>query len=172
MKRPGLYMYLLIVFGLFSCGQKNNSANNTKSKMRLTFELIPEDLDRSLYYIEWKDTLGQAEGYQRNNLLKRPKEVWCIITNDSKDTLGCYKGLSTAQTFTGFQSKDTIVILNFMIGLNYFTDKFETGQSIVEYANAAQEYSIINKLPIIFEPIKINLKSDLRKKYDIELKEK
>lgn len=143
----------------------------SKSRMQISFDVVPEDYERNLYSVEWKDTLGQAEGYQGAKILKRPKEVWCVITNDHKDTLGYYKGLSTAQTFTGFQSKDTIVTLNFMIGLNFFTDKFDNGQSMADYEKAARNYSKDNKLPIVFEPIQLNLKTDLRKKYDIELKE-
>ncbi|GAA4374888.1 hypothetical protein GCM10023186_06930 [Hymenobacter koreensis] len=140
--------------------------------MKILFEVIPEDYERNLYSVEWKDTLGQSEGYQKSNLIKRPKEVWCVITNDRKDTLGYYQGLSTAQTFASFQSKDTIVTLNFMTGLNFFTDKFANEQSMVDYEKTARDYSMDNKLPIHFEPIQINLKSDLRKKIDIELKEK
>ena len=140
--------------------------------MKISFAVIPEDYDSNLYSVEWTDTLGQAEGYQGSKLTKRPKEVWCVITNDRKDTLGYYQGLSTAQTFAEFQSKDTIVTLNFMIGLNFFTDKFDSGKSMEDYEKAAHEYSKDNKLPIFFEPIQINLKTDLRKKYDIELKEK
>lgn len=169
--RPKFYISLLIVLGLFSCGQKTNSTDMSKSRMQISFDVVPEDYERNLYSVEWKDTLGQAEGYQGAKILKRPKEVWCVITNDHKDTLGYYKGLSTAQTFTGFQSKDTIVTLNFMIGLNFFTDKFDNGQSMADYEKAARNYSKDNKLPIVFEPIQLNLKTDLRKKYDIELKE-
>jgi hypothetical protein len=170
--RPQFFISLLIVLGLFSCRQKSNSTDNSKSRMKISFDIIPEDYERNLYSVEWKDTLGQAEGYKGNKLIKRPKEVWCVITNDRKDTLGYYQGLSTAQTFAGFQSKDTIVTLNFMIGLNFFTDKFDSGKSIADYEKAAHDYSKDNKLPIVFEPIQINLKTDLRKKYDIELKEK
>lgn len=155
-----------MVSGLVSCEQKSNPADNAKSSMRLSFEIIPEDFERNLYYVEWKDTLGQSEGYQGDKFIKRPKEVWCVITNGIKDTLGYYRGLSTARTFAGFQSKDTIVTLNFMIGLNFFTDKFENAQSLADYESNNQ------KLPMIFEPIQINLKTDLRKKYDIELIEK
>jgi hypothetical protein len=146
--------------------------DKSNSPMRISFDILPEDYERNLYTVEWTDTLGQAEGYQGRKLLKRPKEVWCVITNDRKDTLGYYRGLSTAQTFAGFQSKDTIVTLNFMIGLNFFTDKFDSGKSMADYEKAAYDYSQDNKLPIVFEPIQINLKSDLRKKFDIELKGK
>ena len=170
--RPQFFISLLMFLGLFSCRQKNNLTGNSNSTMRISFDVIPEDYERNLYTVEWADTLGQAEGYQGRKLIKRPKEVWCVITNNSKDTLGYYQGLSTAQTFAGFQSKDTIVTLNFMIGLNFFTDKFDSGKSMADYEKAAHDYSRANKLPIVFEPIQINLKTDLRKKYDIELKGK
>jgi hypothetical protein len=170
--RLRFFIPLLMFLELFSCRQKNNFTDNLNSTMRISFYVIPEDYDRDLYSVEWTDTLGYAEGYEGSKLIKRPKEVWCVITNDSKDTLGYYKGLSTAQTFAGFQSKDTIVTLNFMIGLNFFTDKFDNGQSMADYEKVARNYSKNNKLPIIFEPIQINLKTDLRKKYDIELKRK
>ena len=163
---------MIIVFGLFSCGQKSSSTEETQSKMKLSFEVIPEDFERNLFYIEWNDTLGLFEGYQGDKLLKRPKEVWCIIVNNSKDTLGYYRGLSTPQTFAGFQSTDTIVTLKFMIGLNFFSDKFESAKTKEGYEKAARVYSNNNKLPVVFEPIQINLKTDLRKKYNIELKEK
>ena len=163
---------LLMFLGLFSCRQKNNVTEIPNSIMRISFDIIPEDYERNLYSVEWKDTLGQADGYRGRKLINRPKEVWCVITNNRKDTLGYYLGLSTAQTFAEFQSKDTIVILNFMIGLNFFTDKFDNGKSMPDYEKAAHDYSQDNKLPIVFEPIQINLKSDLRKKFDIELKGK
>ena len=139
--------------------------------MKLAFEIIPEDFERNIYTVEWRDTLGQSEGYQGDKLIKRPKEVWCIVTNDNNDTLGYYRGLSTAQTYTEFQSKDTIVTLNFMIGLNFFTDKFENGQNMADYEKTAWDYSKTNKLPIVFETVRVNLKTELRKKFDIVLKE-
>jgi len=43
---------------------------------------------------------------------------------------------------------------------------------MADFERAAHEYSKENKLPIVFEPIRINLKTDLRKKYNIELKQK
>ena len=170
--RPQFYILVFIVFGLASCGQKSNSTDNTKLKMKLNFEIIPEDFERNLFYVKWNDTLGLAEGYQSHKLIKRSKEVWCVITNNSKDTLGYYKGLSTAQTFSFFQSKDTIVTLNFLIGLNFFSDKFESFKNLEDYEKAVRNFSIDNKLPVVFEPIQINLKTGLRKKYDIEFKEK
>lgn len=140
--------------------------------MRLTFEVIPEDYERHVYVVDWKDTLGLSEGYQGKSFVKRPKEVWCVITNTENDTLGYYKGLSTAWTFSGFQSNDTIIYLNFMIGLNIFTDKFESAKSKEAYEKMIRAYSEKNRLPLIFEPVRINLMTDLRKKYDLELMEK
>ena len=172
MIRQQLYISLLIVLGLVNCGQKRNSTDNPASRLKLTFEVIPEDYEKHFYSIEWKDTLGQSEGYIGNKWFTRPKEIWCIITNHQNDTLGYYRGLSTAQTFAYFQSTDTLVTLNFMIGLNFFSDKFGSGENMVEFEKNAKQYSKENRLPIVFEPIQLNLKTDLRKKYYIELKEK
>jgi hypothetical protein len=159
-----LYIILILPFLLLGCGKTNNLTDKIKSKMKLTFEVIPEDYERNLSYIEWNDTLGQNEGYG-GKWIKRPKEIWCVITNVKKDTLGYYRGLSTAQTFADFQSKDTLVTLNFMAGLNFFSDKFENEKEAIDYSKK-------NNLPIVYEPIQINIKTDLRKKFEIELNEK
>ena len=58
-----------------------------------------------------------------------------------------------------------------MVGLNFFTDKFENFQKREDYESAAREYSKKSELPVVFTPIKLNLNTDLRKKYNIELSE-
>lgn len=156
---------LLLFLLLFGCGQTKSSNDNTKLKMKLTYEVISEDYDRNLYYVEWNDTLGQSEGYLPDNFHKRPKVICCFITNKNGDTLSHNQGLSTAQPFVYFQTTDTIVTLNFITCLNVFSDKFETD------SNAARAYWEANKIPIEFEPIKIKT-TDLRKKFEIVLKEK
>ncbi len=163
--RPYFDIVLLFILLLSNCDQAKQSPNKPKIKIRLTYEVIPEDYNRNLYYIEWQDTLGKSEGYLPNKIYKRPKEVWCVVTNKKNDTLGYYKGLSTAQTLAYFQTTDTIVILNFMAGLNMFSDKFDNDKKGKEYWEA-------NRLPIEFEPIDFNVKTNLLKKFEIELKEK
>ena len=162
----------LFILGFLSCGQKTKPVNNSKSRLKLSFEVIPEDYEKHFYSVEWKDTLGQSEGYKGNKWFTRPKEIWCVVTNYKNDTLGYYTGLSTAQTSAWFQTTDTLVTLNFMVGLNFFSDKFGSGKDMLEFENNARKYSKDNKLPIVFEPIQLNLKTDLQKNYDIELKEK
>lgn len=130
--------------------------------MKLAFEVIPEDYDRNLYYVNWQDTVGESEGYLPAKMLKRPKEIWCVITNKNNDTLGHYTGRSMAQTTAYFQTTDTVVILNFMIGLNMFSDKLDDEKTGREYWEA-------NKTPIEFKPIHFNMKSDQRKKFELEL---
>lgn len=164
------YIALSIMLVLISCGQQNNTEKKSRSTLRLTFEVIPEGT--ASYSIQWKDTLGQAEGYTGSKWLTRPKEIWCVITNLRDDTLGYYKGLSTAQSFTYFDSTDSLVQLNFMVGLNFFSDKFGSGEDMTAFIINARQYAEDNRLPIVFEPILLNLKTDLRKKYDIVLKEK
>ena len=168
--RPNIDINIIISLFFFSCRQTDRSIEKVKTK--LTYEVFPEDYERKLYTVQWKDTLGQKEGYEDDKWLKRPKEIWCIVTNNKNDTLGYYMGLSTAQDFLTFESSDTIVALNFMIGLNFFSDKFGSGKDMSEFENNARQYSKDNRLPITFEPIVLNLKADSRKKYDIELTEK
>ena len=156
---------LILVLTLFGCKQSKTSTEKPPEKMRITFQVIPEDHDRSLYYVEWKDTLGQSEGYLPGNILKRPREIWCIVTNPNNDTLGHYTGLSTAQTFSYFQSTDQVITLNFKIGMNIFSDKFDPTVTVSEFQT---KYL----LPVEFEPVNVNLKTDLGKKFNIELKEK
>lgn len=170
MKR--LFYILLIVLGLASCRQKSNSTDNSKTKLKLTFEVIPEDYEKHFYSITWQDTLGLSEGYIDHKWFSRPKEIWCVIVNQQNDTLGYYTGLSTAQSFAYFESTDTLVTLNFMVGLNFFSDKFGSGNDMAAFENNARQYSKENRLPISFEPIILNLKTDLQKKNDIELIEK
>lgn len=167
---PNVCINIVILLFFFSCRETDHSVEKVKTK--LTYEVFSEDYERKLYTVQWKDTLGQMEGYVDDKWLKRPKEIWCIVTNNKNDTLDYYMGLSTAQDFLTFESSDTIVTFNFMIGLNFFSDKFGSGKDMTEFENNARQYSKNNKLPIKFEPFTFNLKTNLRKKIDIELKEK
>ena len=163
--RPRFNKGLIFILLLFGCGQTNKSFDKTKVKIKLVYEVIPEDYDRKLYSISWQDTLGKSEGYLPKKILRRPKEIWCFVTNKKMDTLGYYKGLSTAQTFAYFQTTDTIVILNFKAGLNIFSDKFDNDKE-------GKKHWDTNKTSAEFEPIDFNIKTGLRKKFEIELTEK
>lgn len=168
--KPHPYLTLLLIIFVSSCQHADNSAE--KVKTRLNFQVYPEDYERKLYTVEWTDTLGQKEGYVADKWLKRPKEIWCVVTNTKQDTLAYYTGLSMARHFVSFEATDSFITLNFMIGLNFFSDKFDTQQGAKEFSNGIEAYTKDNKLPIMFEPIVINLNTDLRKKYDVELIEK
>jgi hypothetical protein len=154
---------ILLIIALLGCKETNKPI---KSKILLKYEIIPEDFERNLYYVDWTDTLGLCEGYLPEKSLQRPKEMWCLVTNSKNDTLGYYHGRSMAQTYCYFQAIDSIITLNFMIGLNMFSDKFENDTA------GAKAYWEANKTPIEFEPIMVNLKSDLRKVREVELIEK
>lgn len=160
----------LLLLALPGCVEKTSTTQ--KSKLKLSFNVLPEDLEGDIYSIQWTDTLGQSEGYDSKRFIKRPKEVWCVVTNEKKDTLGYYRGLSTAQDFVQFQSIDTVVILNFMIGLNFFSDKFGDGDNMEAYEKAAQDYSRENRLPVVFKPVPINLRTGLEKQHHMVLEEK
>lgn len=163
--KPQVFIMLLLVLGLSDCQHK------AKPTMKLTFEVVPEDFERNFFYVEWEDTLGMSENNQDDRILNRRKEVWCVITDEKGNTVGDYKGLSTAQTFADFESKDTIVTLNFMIGLNLFSEKFEN-EKMMKRGGQMIQYYLKNELPVRFKPIKINLKNGLRKKHKVELEEK
>lgn len=146
----------------FGCAEKKH---REKGEIKLTYTIVPEDFERNLYYVDWEDTLGLSEGYLPDNILGRPKEIWCFITNKKKDTLGYYHGQSMAQTYCGFQSKDSIVVLNFMVGLNMFPNAFDKDTT------GLMAYWEAHKTPIALEPIEVNLETDLRKDFEVILKE-
>lgn len=154
-------IYFILFFFFIFCGCNQTKTIDNKN-LKLSFTISPED--GNWYYIEWEDTLGLSEGYISDSMsfIKRPKEVWCIVTSLSNDTLGYYKGLSTAQTFTYFQSIDSIVNLNFMIGLNFFSDRLDNATSKECYKN------LLNK-PISFKPVTVNLNQDLYNQEEVIL---
>lgn len=170
------HIYCIAVF-LFpvlfvSCRQSQPCGDDVKREMSLTFELIPEDSDRGWYTVSWEDTLGLSEGYSNSDFIERPQEVWCVITNKKNDTLGYYRGVSTARTFAYFISMDTIVTLNFQTGINCFSDKFADVDDKSDWWKQVKKYAKTNSLPIEYEPVDIDLRTDLRKKFDTVLKEK
>ncbi|WP_158638319.1 hypothetical protein [Panacibacter ginsenosidivorans] len=154
--------FIVFFFVVFSCEQTNTLSIKTKQKIKLTFEVIPEDYDKNLFYVEWTDTLGQGKGY---SIIKRPEELQCIIKNRQQDTLGYYIGLSTPQTFAFFQTTDTIITINFKIGINIFSEVFYSNDNI------RREYLKKDSVPKELEPITINIKTDLRKKITVVLTE-
>lgn len=147
---------LIIPILLSACGQHAAPTSSSKAKMQISFEVIPEDYALHLYNIVWEDTCGQSEGYGSDKI-KRPQEIWCFITNSHNDTLGYYYGMSTAQTFAAFQTTDSIVTVQFITGFNFFSDRFRAPKEAIDYA-------FDHHLPIAYQPLHINLKTDLRKK--------
>lgn len=155
-------LLFFIILTILGCHETNQP---DKIKIQLKYQITPED-DNHYYLIEWIDTLGQSEGFSSDRITKRTKEIWCFITDNQKDTLGYYKGLSTPQTFCYFQSKDSVITLNFMIGQNMFPNKFE--KDTLSFKN----YNKTNKKPIEFNPIEVNILTELRKEIKVELYEK
>jgi hypothetical protein len=134
--------------------------------MKLTYEIIPEDHDRNYYTVMWTDTLGLSEGYLPEKYPSRPKEIWCFVTNYENDTLGYYKGMSMPHNYCDFKSTDSLITLNFMTGLNILPEQFEKDTT------GASAYLKKNQTPKEFEPITVNINTDLRQKFTVELKEK
>ena len=146
-------MLMVSVVGLnTSCS--SNQPPKKIDELPIKFTIIPEN-NSGLYYVEWKDTLGQAEGY---NQMNRPIELWCIIKNQNKDTIGYYKGLSTPQKLAYFETKDTVITLEFKTGLNLFTE--------ISYAQTEEKNKSLWDLNVEkmtdFKPIKINIEKKLR----------
>jgi len=152
----GIFFLLIMV----SCGKVQKS--NNIEKIKLSFEIVPEDYKTKSYSIEWGDTLCKSKGYDDIN---RPMEIKCVIRNKKNDILGYYRGLSTPMTFTYFQTKDTIIYVDFSIDCNAFSGTFKTGEEVERYIKK-------NKLPIKFKSIELNINKDLRKKFSVELEKK
>ena len=129
-------------------------------KLKITVEIIPEGED--LYYITWEDTIGMKSKY---GLLNRPLELWCHIQNLKLDTVGYYRGLSMPSSFTYFETKDSIVTFEFSKAFNFFNEAFFDEKE-------REVFWEKNKIPIRFEPIEMNLKSQLRQKVEVELVKK
>ena len=155
-----IFLFLLTFLG---CGQTNTSKLKKKEKIKLTLEVIPEDYDKNLYFVQWTDTLGQSKGY---NTIKRPEELQCVIKNKKQDTLGYYIGLSTPQTFAYFQTTDTAITINFKISINIFSEAFNSNDNI------RKEYLKRDSIPRELEPVTVNIKKELRKKITVVLTEK
>ena len=158
------FLIAITIIGVFGC---NNSVKNdlSQKEMELTFYIYPEDISNNSFVIEWQDTLGIDLGYKDFKLNKRPQEVWCVLTNSKQDTLGYYRGRSTPDQYCFFESTDSIVNLNFMIGANFFSEQIGSKENYIEYSKQ-------NKLPIYFEAIQFNLKTQLRDSIKLILKNK
>ncbi|MEP2278252.1 hypothetical protein [Maribacter sp.] len=119
------------------------------------------------YVISWNDTLCSEFNSDGNYLQKRPYELYCHIFNKEKDTLGYYRGLSSPRQFTYFQTKentDSIIDLEFSVGINYFSEFLaEQSEDYINNLNKKFEERIE------FKPIRVDLKTDLNKKLEIEL---
>lgn len=159
-----LFLSLFTILSIFIISCTNTKKERIQIKFK--YEIINEDIDKNLFYINWKDTLGLNEGYTPNSINEKTKELWCYITNKQNDTLGYYKGLSTSQTGTFFQSKDSLIILNFKIGPTMFPEKFKNDTT------GMKAYFKKNKLPIELKPFEFNLKNNVNKEFEVTLEEK
>ena len=135
--------------------------------MKIEIEIIPES-ENGEYTLLWHDTLNRSQFSDDEFFLRqRPQELYCYIFNNNNDTLGYYKGLSSPQQFTYFQTtdnSDSILNLKFSVGINHFSE-FLAVQS-EEYI---AEFNENNKEQIEFREIKIDLKNNLRRKIEVEL---
>lgn len=125
--------------GLIGCNRTDKSRNLEKLEMKIAFEIIPEEKD--YYSISWKDTLGQKNCYE---LYNRPLEIWCVI-EDSKDTIGYYKGMSTSQHNQRLDTIQEIVELdsNNIIKFYDLRYKYFSYDTIINFKGI--NYNIITK---------------------------
>jgi len=134
--------------------------------MKMEIELIPENFNGG-YSISWNDSLcAEFISTKLNFLQKRPYELNCYITDRNNDTLGYYGPQSFQQQFTYFSTinkLDSVVNLNFKIGINPFSTFLENQSK--EYI---KKFNEVNEKQIFFEPIQLKLSSEL-KKTEIEL---
>jgi len=158
--KPIKFYILSLLFGfIISCSEKPTPKKI--KELPIKFTIVPETND-GLYYVAWKDTLGQSNGYDQFN---RPIELWCIIRNQKNDTIGYYKGLSTAQKLAYFETNDTIVTLEFKTGMNFFSEVYN-GSSEKRNKNL-WDYNIQKMTD--FKPIKLNILKELRQEQTIML---
>ncbi|AXG71782.1 hypothetical protein KORDIASMS9_04040 [Kordia sp. SMS9] len=134
--------------------------------MKMEIEMYLE-FEPGGYFISWNDTSCSEFKSSWNYLQKRPYELYCHIFNKERNTLGYYRGLSSLRQFAYFQTKpntDSIIDLEFSIGINHFSE-FLAEQSD-DYINNFNEKF---EEKIEFKPVRVDLKTDLKKKIEIEL---
>lgn len=147
-----IFVLCIALTALISCHSVDHKNTGNEGQLGVIVEVMPEG--DSSYSINWKDTVGQSEGY---NLTNRPSEVWCFIM-DQDDTVGYYKGLSAPADYTYFSTTDTTVKVTFMIGPNIFSEQRNKG--------------VPREAVIEFNPVDLNLKSGLRRPIGFVLTER
>jgi len=133
-----------------------------KMEIEIYLEFEPDG-----YFISWNDTLCSEFITDWNYLEKRPYELYCHIFNKERDTLGYYRGLSSPRQFTYFRTgeeTDSIIDLEFSVGINHFSEfLYEQSEDYINRFNENFEERIE------FKSIRLDLKTDLKKKIEIEL---
>ena len=134
--------------------------------MKLGIEIVPESFNGG-YSISWNDSLcAEFIASEWDFLQKRPYELNCYITDRNNDTLGYYGPQSFQQQFAYFSTinkSDSIVNLNFKIGINPFSTYLETKSK-----DYIEKFNKVNERQTVFEPVQLELKSSLQK-MEIEL---
>ncbi|MFK7937478.1 MAG: hypothetical protein AB8G22_28440 [Saprospiraceae bacterium] len=163
-----ILLEILILFTILrvSCSENVKPEKLNVDKVNLKIEIIPEFGDNG-YSISWNDTLCSEFKSKWNYLQLRPYELYCYITNNNNDTLGYYRGLSSPQQFTYFETKvreDSIIKVDFLVGINHFSEFLS--EQTPKYINQFNEN---NKERIVFERVEFNLNKDVRKKMVLKL---
>ncbi|TVZ55867.1 hypothetical protein OD91_1139 [Lutibacter sp. Hel_I_33_5] len=105
---------ILLIFSIFAVNCSKNS--NKFGKLKINYRIVKLD-ERGNYELRWKDTLGKKNGYTKFN---RPFELWTVLWDKNNDTIGKYSGFGAPQKSTDFYTTDSVIKIDFKLGVNYF----------------------------------------------------
>lgn len=144
---------LLFAFLIQACTQVKPGADSIH-EMKLDVEITPEG--DGAFTIKWSDTLGNFQNFNKFN---RPFEIVCDII-DQEDTAGYYHGLNVPSTWTSFGTNDSVITVYFSIARNVSPDLPPDMQ--MKYPDISCD----------FNPVRLNTRSQLRKKIPLLLTKK
>ncbi len=154
---------ILSIFSLIVIGCDIKKGQKKYDKLSITYKIIPEY--NNVYYITWRDTLGQRKDF---NQLNRPLELWCTIKNQKNDTIGHYKGLSTPRKLAYFETNDSIINIDFKVRNNFFSEFYYKSNDNIN-KRKWDEYS---QMATNFETIKLSFKKELYNEINVILNSK
>ncbi len=108
----------LLCFRSLSQQSTTNSSGKFDSLL-ISINLILEDAATNQYVLDWKDSLGI---YQNNNLIDKPYELHCYIS-DASGLIGSYHGLSTSFSFCNLHTKDSVIDVVFILAPDFNSKK-------------------------------------------------
>lgn len=159
------YISLVILTLSFCIGCTKEKKPSEKEKLSIQVQIIPEGVVNDIPYhaLWWEVTNTKDSSHFKT--IKDPEEIWCVILNSRQDTLGYYTGGSTPMPFTYFNAADSIINIQFMIGIDFFSSAIKEEEDYKKYLEQIET-------PIEFEPVEININQHLGDTIRFELLEK